>query len=43
MKKLIECVPNFSEATGYDREKLSCELDSVTNPDPDSYFWFGTE
>jgi hypothetical protein len=27
----------------YDREKLAREIDSADNPDPDSYFWFGTE
>jgi hypothetical protein len=30
-------------ATDYDREKLAREIDSADNPDPDSYFWFGTE
>jgi hypothetical protein len=30
-------------ATGYDREKLAREVDSASKPDPDSYFWFGTE
>ena len=28
---------------GYDREKLGREVDSASKPDPDSYFWFGTE
>ena len=27
----------------FDREKLAREVDSASNPDPDSYFWFGTE
>jgi hypothetical protein len=31
------------KVTEYDREKLSREIDSADNPDPDSYFWFGTE
>lgn len=30
-------------ATEFDREKLAREVDSASNPDPDSYFWFGTE
>ena len=30
-------------ATEYDREKLAREIDSASNPDPESYFWFGTE
>jgi len=29
--------------TEFDREKLARELDSASEPDPDSYFWFGTE
>lgn len=30
-------------ATEYHREKLAREIDFSDNPDPDSYFWFGTE
>ena len=30
-------------ATEFDREKMAREVDSASNPDPDSYFWFGTE
>src|SRR5262245_20376815 len=30
-------------ATEYDREKLAREIDFSDNPDPDSYFWVGTE
>jgi hypothetical protein len=29
--------------TEYDREELVREIDSADNPDPRSYFWFGTE
>ena len=28
---------------GFDRDKLAGEIDSADNPDPDSFFWFGTE
>lgn len=27
----------------YNREKLAHEIDSAGGPDPDSFFWFGTE
>ena len=30
-------------ATKFDREKLARELDSAGDPDPDSFFWFGSE
>jgi len=30
-------------ATQFDREKLAREIDSAADPDPDSFFWFGTE
>ena len=33
---------NFAP-TQFDREKLVREIDSAANPDPDSFFWFGTE
>jgi hypothetical protein len=29
--------------TQYDQEKLAREIASAHEPDPDSYFWFGTE
>jgi len=30
-------------STRFDRAKLSLEVDSAGNPDPESYFWFGTK
>ena len=30
-------------ATKFDREKLAREVDSAGDPDPDSFFWFGSE
>jgi hypothetical protein len=30
-------------ATKFDREKLARELDSAGDPNPDSFFWFGSE
>jgi len=30
-------------ATEFDREKLARELDSADDPDPDLFFWFGSE
>ena len=29
--------------TRFDREKLAREIDASGDPDPDSFFWFGTE
>jgi hypothetical protein len=29
--------------TQFDREKLAREMDASGAPDPDSFFWFGTE
>ena len=29
--------------TEFDREKLAREVDSASKPNPDFYFWFGTE
>jgi len=29
-------------ATRFDREKLGREIDSAGDPDPDSFFWFGS-
>jgi hypothetical protein len=33
-----QCIP-----TSYDQEKLSHEIDSERDPDPDSFFWFRSE
>jgi hypothetical protein len=30
-------------ATEFHREKLARELDSADDPEPDSFFWFGSE
>jgi hypothetical protein len=29
--------------TQFDREKLADEVDSARDPNPDSFFWFGTQ
>lgn len=37
------CADGNITPTQFDREKLAREIDASGDPDPDSFFWFGTD